>query len=198
MSRKIGDILSDWVSNQVGTWRFVGVLTAVTAVWISFNSLAPIKKRFDPFPFVALNLFYSFLTGYTGPILLMSSNRQGEMDRKRMIENLDLERQDNRHIHAMLHKIVSLEEDIENAMKLRTNPISPQPEWVCTSCGELYGIWWENGDYTGPTKHAATYHVDDCRVCGKHLPCTEARDFGYLRKEWIEHAAKQSAGASAG
>jgi chaperonin GroEL (HSP60 family) len=32
MSRKIGDILSDWVSNQVGTWRFVGVLTAVTAV----------------------------------------------------------------------------------------------------------------------------------------------------------------------
>ena len=184
---KLKDQLSDFVSKQLGTWRFVGILTTVTAFWIFFNTHAPRGKRFDPYPFVALNLFYSFIAGYTAPILLMSSNRQGELDRKRMIENLELERQDNRHIHAMLHRIVTLEEDIENAMKLRNTSIVPQPEWVCNDCGENYGLWWENGDYSGPTRHAATYHVDDCRVCGRNVPCTEARDYGYLNKDWINH-----------
>lgn len=64
--------------------------------------------------------------------------------------------------------------------------VSAQPEWVCHSCGEKYGIWHVNGNYTGPLHHCATYHEDDCCVCGKHVPCTEARDFGYLVKEWKE------------
>lgn len=183
----IGEWLSDKVSDGLGTWRFVGILTVMTAMWITFNTYAPRKYRFDEYPFVALNLFYSFIAGYTAPILLMSSKRQGEKDRARMIENLELERQDNKHIHAMLHRIVSLEKDIEDAMKMRTQPITAQPEWVCRPCGEKYGIWWEDGSYTGPTQHHATYHVDDCSVCRAHVPCTQARDYGYLRKEWLQH-----------
>lgn len=187
---KLGDYLSDSVSKWLGTWWFVSALSFFTAVWIGWNVNAPKNKRFDPFPFVALNLCYSFLAGYTAPILLMSSSRQGRLDRERMIENLELERQDNKHLHAMLHRIITLEEDIENAMKLRTSPIPAQPQWVCHVCGEMFGTWWEAGQYWGPTKHCATYHVDDCQVCGKHVPCTEPRDFGYLRKEWIEFAEK--------
>jgi len=188
---KFGHQLSDYVSKEMGTWKFVGFLSTVTALWIGLNVFLPLNKRFDKYPFVALNLVYSFLAGFTAPILLMSANRQGEADRKKIIETLNLERQDSIHIHAMLHKIVSLEQDIEDAMKLRTSPVAAQPEWVCDSCGAAYGIWWEAGEYCGPSKHLATYHVDDCRVCGRHVPCTEPRDYGYLRKEWLEHAAKQ-------
>jgi len=186
---KLGEKLSDIVSEKMGTWRFVSILSVATALWIGWNVYVAKPKRFDPYPFVALNLCYSFLAGFTAPILLMSSNRQGALDRARMIENLELERQDNKHLHAMLHKIVTLEEDIENAMKLRTSPVPAQPEWVCNDCGETFGTWWEGGQYWGPTKHHATYHVDQCQVCGKDVPCTEPRDFGYLRKEWIDFAA---------
>ena len=80
----LGEKLSEFVSNQIGTWRFVGILSAVTAVWVTWNVNAPKSKKFDPYPFVALNLCYSFIAGYTGPILLMSASRQAEADRKKV------------------------------------------------------------------------------------------------------------------
>lgn len=185
---KIKDRLSDVISKGIGTWYFVGILSTITALWIGWNVHAPKAKRFDPYPFVALNLCYSFLAGYTAPILLMSANRQGELDRERMMENLELERQDNKNLHAMMHRIISLEQDIEDAMKLRAIATTvKQPEWVCTRCGEKYGLWWQSNVYSGPTRHDATFHVDDCRVCGEHVPCTEARDFGYLVSDWVNH-----------
>jgi transcription elongation factor Elf1 len=64
-----------------------------------------------------------------------------------------------------------------------------QPAVVCISCGRLYGKWWQNGEYSGPAHHAATFYVEDCDVCGARANCTEARDFGYLVPAWAEHAA---------
>ena len=109
------DKLSDNITKWIGTWKFVGLLSIITAVWIGWNVYAPKAKKFDPYPFVALNLCYSFLAGYTAPILLMSATRQGEMDREKMIENLELERQDNKNLHMMMHRIISIEQDIETA-----------------------------------------------------------------------------------
>ena len=49
----------------------------------------------------------SFQAAYTGPVLLMAANRQSEIDRKRAIENLELDRTD--------HKIIiALEKHIDN------------------------------------------------------------------------------------
>ena len=38
-------------------------------------------KAFDPYPFILLNLVLSFQAAYTGPIVMMSQNRQNEKDR---------------------------------------------------------------------------------------------------------------------
>lgn len=51
-----------------------------------------------------------------------------------------------------------------------------QPTWVCYSCGKKHGR-------NPQPKHASTWHEDQCGVCGRTMPCTEPRDFGYLR-EW--------------
>jgi hypothetical protein len=64
-----------------------------------------------------------------------------------------------------------------------------QPDVVCISCGRLYGKWWQNGEYSGPAHHVASFYVEDCDVCGSHANCTGARDFGYLVPAWAEHAA---------
>ena len=37
--------------------------------------------HFDPFPYVLLNLMFSVQAAYTGPILLLASNRQATKDR---------------------------------------------------------------------------------------------------------------------
>ena len=64
-----------------------------------------------------------------------------------------------------------------------------QPDVVCIHCGRLYGKWWQNSEYSGPSHHVASFYVEDCDVCGARANCTEARDFGYLVPAWAEHAA---------
>lgn len=61
---------------------------------------------------------------------------------------------------------------------------SKQPDWVCHDCGQEWGRWYEDNTYFGPAKHCATYHVDECGVCGEQKSVTEARDYGFLKRGW--------------
>jgi hypothetical protein len=180
----LGEKLSEFVSNQIGTWRFVGILSAVTAVWVTWNVNAPKSKKFDPYPFVALNLCYSFIAGYTGPILLMSASRQAEADRKRSIENLNIDRMDHQHIDSMLNKIQAMEESLVEAVLHREDASGRQPAAICSDCGSKWGLWYKDGEYLGPSTHFSTYKTTACEVCGKVKPCTEAQDYGNLRLGW--------------
>ena len=58
--------------------------------------------RWDPFPFILLNLMLSFQAAYTGPVLLMAANRQSEIDRRRAIRNLELEEDDHARLLALV------------------------------------------------------------------------------------------------
>ena len=49
------------------------------AVWITLNITAYIY-RWDPYPFILLNLALSFQAAYSAPIIMMSQNRQSEKD----------------------------------------------------------------------------------------------------------------------
>ena len=56
--------------------------------------------------------------------------------------------------------------------------------WVCHDCGMTHGNWFKDDEYVGPKGWSATMHYDTCDVCGTHdVPCTEPRDYGYLRNE---------------
>ena len=45
------------------------------------------------------------MAGYTAPILLMAANRQNEIDRKRAIENLQIDRTDHEHLLKLAEHI---------------------------------------------------------------------------------------------
>jgi uncharacterized membrane protein len=59
--------------NVMGSWPFVGGFVAFMLVWAALNSLA---IRWDPYPFILLNLFLSMLAGLQGAILLIAAKRQ--------------------------------------------------------------------------------------------------------------------------
>ena len=59
-----------------------------------------------------------------------------------------------------------------------------QPDWVCYGCALIWGNWWVDGEYVGPTSHCATCHEGICNVCKQIKVVTEARDYGYLREGW--------------
>lgn len=60
-----------------------------------------------------LNFMLSLQAAYTGPVLLISAARQSELDRRRAIENLDLERLDNVHIEKILERLTQIEKTID-------------------------------------------------------------------------------------
>jgi uncharacterized membrane protein len=46
-----------------------------------------LKKPFDPYPFILLNLMLSTIAALQAPIIMMSQNRKEEKDRKRAIND---------------------------------------------------------------------------------------------------------------
>ena len=115
----LGQKLADRCASIIGSWKFIAIQSGFSTFWILLNLLAP--KKPDPYPFILLNLMLSFQAAYTGPVLLMAANRQSDIDRKRAIENLELDRTDhkiiiafeehiNQHFHALNKRMDELED----------------------------------------------------------------------------------------
>lgn len=78
-----GQKISDKVARFGGSWAFIISFFIVLLIWIIYNSTAPLKKEFDPYPFILMNLVLSCIAALQAPIIMMSQNRQEEKDRKR-------------------------------------------------------------------------------------------------------------------
>jgi uncharacterized membrane protein len=76
-----GQRLADQVASTIGSWRFILFQSSAIAMWITGNVLVG-DKAWDPYPFILLNLLLSFQAAYTAPAIMMSQNRQSELDRK--------------------------------------------------------------------------------------------------------------------
>lgn len=78
-----GQSISDKVAAFGGSWKFIISFSIVLSVWIAYNTLSPGKARFDPYPFILMNLVLSAIAALQAPIIMMSQNRKEERDRKR-------------------------------------------------------------------------------------------------------------------
>jgi uncharacterized membrane protein len=78
-----GQKISDKVARFGGSWKFIVSFMLLLAAWIVFNVMGPGKDRFDPYPFILMNLILSCIAALQAPIIMMSQNRQEEKDRKR-------------------------------------------------------------------------------------------------------------------
>jgi len=76
-----GERIADWVASAMGSWTFIITQTVVLAVWIVLNVAAYVHK-WDPYPFILLNLALSFEAAYAAPFIMMSQNRQQSLDRQ--------------------------------------------------------------------------------------------------------------------
>lgn len=84
-NRTHAQILADSVAATVGSWPFIAIQSVLLIIWIAVNVVLVMKhsdKAWDPYPFILLNLALSFQAAYTGPIVMMSQNRQAEKDRR--------------------------------------------------------------------------------------------------------------------
>jgi len=72
--------LADKIASFGGSWLFILFFLVLMLLWIILN-LYMIRKPFDPYPFILLNLALSFQAAYAAPFIMMSQNRQQDVDR---------------------------------------------------------------------------------------------------------------------
>jgi len=75
-----GQRIADIVAATMGSWRFIIIQSTILVLWIALNVTAYVQ-RWDPYPFILLNLALSFQAAYAAPFIMMSQNRQQDVDR---------------------------------------------------------------------------------------------------------------------
>ena len=79
-SRSLGERVADRVAQIGGSWAFIITFLAGLVVWMLANTFF-LFKAFDPYPYILLNLVLSCLAAIQAPIIMMSQNRQADVDR---------------------------------------------------------------------------------------------------------------------
>jgi uncharacterized membrane protein len=102
----LGERLSDLVAATVGSWRFIVIQSGLLVVWLIANAAFG-GNAWDPYPFILLNLMLSFQAAYTAPIIMMSQNRQSDIDRIRSIADYQVNIRSEAEI-SLLHEKIDL------------------------------------------------------------------------------------------
>jgi uncharacterized membrane protein len=64
----------------LGTPRYIAGQTLVVIAWIALNAIA-VSLRWDPYPFILLNLAFSTQAAYAAPLILLAQTRQADRDK---------------------------------------------------------------------------------------------------------------------
>ena len=105
----IGQKIADQVASTMGSWSFIIIQSVLLAVWIVLNVTAFVQK-WDPYPFILLNLALSFQAAYAAPFIMMAQNRQQDIDRKEAENDYQINIKAELEIELLHQKIDELRE----------------------------------------------------------------------------------------
>jgi uncharacterized membrane protein len=93
----------------MGSWKFIIIQSVILLVWIVLNITAFVEN-WDPYPFILLNLALSFQAAYAAPFIMMSQNRQQDIDRKAAEQDYQINVKAELEIELLHQKIDQLRE----------------------------------------------------------------------------------------
>ena len=73
-------LLAESFARTFGTPKFIIIQTLIVLAWIAVNA-AVIALRWDPYPFILLNLAFSTQAAYAAPLILLAQTRQADRDK---------------------------------------------------------------------------------------------------------------------
>ena len=92
----------------MGTAKFLVYMTIIVCSWVIWNLVAIYKLRFDPYPFILLNLFFSTQASYSAPLILLAQNRQEDRDRVSMAEDRRVAAQSRADMEFLAREVASI------------------------------------------------------------------------------------------
>jgi uncharacterized membrane protein len=71
---------AEQVARFFGTPQYILGQSVVVVIWIIINAIA-VSLRWDPYPFILLNLAFSTQAAYAAPLILLAQTRQADRDK---------------------------------------------------------------------------------------------------------------------
>jgi uncharacterized membrane protein len=72
--------IAEKIARFFGTPQYILGQTVVVVLWIIVNAAA-VALRWDPYPFILLNLAFSTQAAYAAPLILLAQTRQADRDK---------------------------------------------------------------------------------------------------------------------
>jgi uncharacterized membrane protein/uncharacterized membrane protein YeaQ/YmgE (transglycosylase-associated protein family) len=111
----LGQRVADGVASFGGSWNFIAIFFLTMVVWMLINT--ELAARFDPYPFILLNLVLSCLAALQAPVIMMSQNRQAEKDRFQARADYEINLKAEVEIMAMSARLDELRARVEQVIR---------------------------------------------------------------------------------
>ena len=153
----VGQRIADRLTTTVGSWPFLIVQSVVLIGWITVNAL---RKAWDPYPFILLNLVLSFQAAYTGPIVMMSQNRQSYKDRLAAELDFTVNEKAETEIRILMDQLahkerldLTISQKAETEIRTLVDQVSQQAEQIQKLSQQLTELMTllRNGDSGSPS-----------------------------------------------
>jgi uncharacterized membrane protein len=105
-------LLAERFARFFGTPQFIISQTVLVVAWITLNAVV-VSLRWDPYPFILLNLAFSTQAAYAAPLILLAATRQADRDKLTTMADAK-HRQDIADLHERL-----LRQDTETTEAVR-------------------------------------------------------------------------------
>jgi uncharacterized membrane protein len=111
VQRTFGERVADGFAAVVGSWPFIIVQSLLLGAWVILN-VCLVVFRWDPYPFILLNLAFSTQAAYAAPLILLAQTRQADRDKASIVELED-------HREAVIARLQASEQ----ALNVATNEL---------------------------------------------------------------------------
>lgn len=117
----VGQRAADKMTSAIGSWRFIIIQSIILVIWMVLNVVLAVHQAqmhglkisaWDPYPFILLNLVLSFQAAYTGPIVMMSQNRQADKDRLAAEHDFNINMKAEKEIEVIMKHLAYQDEQI--------------------------------------------------------------------------------------
>ncbi len=97
------DKLALWITLHVGSMGFFIIIFGWTLIWLGWNTLAPLKLRFDPFPAFVFWLFISNMVQiFLMPLIMIGQNLQSRHSELRAEQDFAINKKAETEIETIL------------------------------------------------------------------------------------------------
>lgn len=101
-------LFAEAVARFMGTAKFLVYMTVIVVAWVTLNLVGIYGFKWDPYPFILLNLFFSTQASYSAPLILLAQNRQEDRDKISLDEDRRLAAQSRADMDFLAREIAAI------------------------------------------------------------------------------------------